>query len=272
MKIGSARFPRGQRTYIAGVINLTPDSFSDGGAVVDPQQAVERARQLVAEGADLIDLGAESARPGAYPISVDTELARLLPALRAVRAAVTVPISVDTYKSDVAGAAVRTGADLINDISGLRADPIMAATVAAFDVPVIIMHRRPFNSPFGGDLWAGVLSELDISLGKAAAARIPADKIILDPGFGFGKTDAQNLALVTGLQHLQARGYPTMLGPARKSTLGRILGLPPAERLEGTIALAVLAVAQGVDWLRIHDVQAVARAVKVADAAVRGAP
>lgn len=272
MIIGNRHFPLGRRTYIVGIINLTPDSFSDGGLVGGPQEAARRAQELVAQGADIIDIGAESTRPGSFPISADAELERLLPALRAVRAAVDVPISVDTYKSDVAALAVRQGADMINDISGLRADPLMAVTAASLEVPVIIMHRRPFNSPFPGDVWPGLLKELDISLEKAAVAGIPREKIILDPGFGFGKTDRQNLDLVMGLGKLRALGYPVLLGPSRKSTLGRLLEEPPLGRVEGTVALAVLAVAQGVDFLRVHDVAAVGKAVRVADAAVRGLP
>ncbi|HLS88162.1 MAG TPA: dihydropteroate synthase [Sphingobacteriaceae bacterium] len=272
MIIGNREFLLGRRTYIAGIINLTPDSFSDGGLVTGPEEAARLARELAAQGADIIDIGAESTRPGSFPISADTELERLLPALRAVRAAVDVPISVDTYKSDVAAVAVRQGADMVNDISGLRADPLMAVTVASLGVPVVIMHRRPFSSPFPGDVWPGLLKELAISLEKAAVAGIPREKIILDPGFGFGKTDRQNLDLVMGLGKLKALGYPVLLGPSRKSTLGRLLQEPPLNRLEGTLALSVLAVAQGVDFLRVHDVASVRKAVRVADVAVRGLP
>ncbi|REJ34959.1 MAG: dihydropteroate synthase [Bacillota bacterium] len=253
-----------------GIINVTPDSFSDGGLCLDPDRAAQRARELVAQGADLLDLGAESTRPGSEPVDAATELARLLPALRAVRRAVDVPISVDTYKARVAEAALREGADLINDISGLSADPDMAPLAAAAGVPVILMHRRPFDDPYPGDVWEDVLDGLGRSIARAEAAGVPRRNLIVDPGFGFGKTDRQNFQLVRELSRLKVFGLPTLLGPSRKSTLGRLLDLPVDQREEATGAVTALAVAQGVDFVRVHDVRAAVRVVRTADAVMRG--
>ncbi|HEY8450028.1 MAG TPA: dihydropteroate synthase [Bacillota bacterium] len=269
LTIGGRTFAFGSRTYIMGVINVTPDSFSDGGLFADPDRAAERAIQLVAEGADLLDLGAESTRPGAQPLDAETERRRLLPALRKVRAAVDVPISIDTYKASVAEAALALGADLINDISGFKADPAMARTVARAGVPVVLMHRRPFDDPYPGNVWDDLIPGLAGSLQLAEAAGIPRDHVIVDPGFGFGKTDRQNLQIVRELSRLRVLGCPVLLGPSRKSTIGRTLDLPVHERVEGTGALVALAVAQGVDVIRVHDVLAMARIARMADAVVR---
>jgi len=270
LRIGGRLFPLGARTYVMGIINVTPDSFSDGGLCLDPDRAAQRARELVAQGADLLDLGAESTRPGSEPVDAATELARLLPALRAVRRAVDVPISVDTYKARVAEAALREGADLINDISGLSADPDMAPLAAAAGVPVILMHRRPFDDPYPGDVWEDVLDGLGRSIARAEAAGVPRRNLIVDPGFGFGKTDRQNFQLVRELSRLKVFGLPTLLGPSRKSTLGRLLDLPVDQREEATGAVTALAVAQGVDFVRVHDVRAAVRVVRTADAVMRG--
>lgn len=270
LQIGGRRFPLGARTYVMGIINVTPDSFSDGGLCLDPDRAAERARRLVAQGADLLDLGAESTRPGSRQVDAATEQARLLPALKAVRQAVDVPISVDTYKAEVAAAALRAGADLINDISGLKADPDMASVAAGAGVPVILMHRRPFDDPYPGDVWEDVLRGLSDSIALAEAAGVARHRLIVDPGFGFGKTDPQNLQLVRELSRLRVFNLPTLLGPSRKSTLGRLLDLPVDEREEATGAVTALAVAQGVDFVRVHDVAAAVRVVRTADAVVRG--
>ncbi|HEX6988616.1 MAG TPA: dihydropteroate synthase [Bacillota bacterium] len=270
LDIGGRRFVLGARTYIMGIVNVTPDSFSDGGRYLDPDRAADWARQLVDQGADLLDLGAESTRPGSRPVDAATELARLLPALAAVRRVVDVPISVDTYKAEVAAAALRAGADLVNDISGLKADPEMAPLVARAGVPVILMHRRPFDDPFPGDVWEDVLDGLGRSVALAEAAGVSRRRMIVDPGFGFGKTDAQIFQLVRDLGGLRVFGLPTLLGPSRKSTLGRLLDLPVDEREEPTGAVAALAVAQGVDFVRVHDVASAVRVVRTADAVVRG--
>lgn len=262
-------FAWGQRTYVMGILNVTPDSFYGASRCLDPQEAAERARRLVAEGADLLDVGAESTRPGADPVPEDEELRRLLPALRAVRAAVDVPIAVDTRKARVAAAALGAGADMVNDVSGLRDDPDMARVVARAGVPVIVMHRRPHGFTDYADLWADVRAGLEESVAIAVRAGVPRERIIVDPGFGFGKSPEQNLELVRGLHRLRDLG-PVLLGPSRKSTIGHVLGgLPPEERLEGTLALVALAVAAGVDVVRVHDVQATVRAARVADAVVR---
>lgn len=267
--IGGSAFPLGRRTYVMGIINVTPDSFSDGGCFDDPGAAAAHAARLEAEGAHLLDIGAESTRPGSAPLDAATELARLIPSLRAVRAAVKLPISVDTYKASVAEAALAEGADMINDISGLKADPPLARVAAEHGVPLVLMHRRPFDDPYPGYVWEDVLAGLAESVAAAEAAGIPRDRLVVDPGFGFGKTTAQNLQLVTGAENLASLGCATMVGPSRKSSIGRILDLPPSERVEGTLALAVLAAARKVDFVRVHDVKETVRALKVADAAVR---
>lgn len=255
-----------------GIINVTPDSFSDGGRYNSPEAAADHAARLQAGGAHLLDIGAESTRPGSKPLDTATELERLIPSLRAVRAAVDIPISVDTYKAAVAEAALAEGADMINDISGLKADPDLARVAAEHGVPLVLMHLRPFNDPYPGEVWEDVLAGLGESVAAAEAAGIPRDRIIVDPGFGFGKTTAQNLQLITGAQKMAPLQCPTMVGPSRKRSIGHILDLPPSERLEGTLALAVLAAAQGVDFIRVHDVAQVVRALKVADAALRPDP
>lgn len=267
--VGGREFLLGVRTYIMGVINVTPDSFSDGGLYLDPDAAAERARQMVAEGADLIDIGAESTRPGSVPLDEAVEVQRLLPALKKVRAAVEVPISVDTYKARVAKAALEAGADMINDISGLKADPHMAAVAARAGVPVVVMHRRPFDDPYPGNVWDDIIPSLRDSIAMAVAAGVSRDAIIVDPGFGFGKTDAQNLQIVRELAQLRVLDCPVLLGPSRKSTIGRTLQLPVDQRVEGTAAIVALAVAQGVDFVRVHDVLSMTRCAQMADAVTR---
>lgn len=267
--IGQREFPLGVRTYIVGVINITPDSFSDGGLYLDPGAAAERAQQLVQEGADIIDIGAESTRPGSLPLDAEEELKRLLPALRKVRAAVSVPLSVDTYKSVVASAALAEGADMVNDISGLMADPNMASVIAQAGAPAILMHRRPFTDPYPGNVWDDIIPYLERSIHMAVEAGIPREQIVVDPGFGFGKTDRQNLQIVRELGRLRVLDCPVLLGPSRKSTIGRTLELPVNELVEGTAAIVALAIAQGVDFVRVHDVQAIARCARMADAVIR---
>lgn len=266
--VGGREFPLGVRTYIVGIINVTPDSFSDGGCI-DPDAAAQRAREMVAQGADMIDIGAESTRPGSVPLPEETEKKRLLPALERVRKAVDVPISVDTYKAGVAAAALAAGAELVNDISGFTADPKMAGVVAAAQVPAILMHWRPFDDPFPGNVWDDIIPKLRQSIELAQAAGIPKQSLIVDPGFGFGKTDAQNLQIVRELSRLKVLGCPVLLGPSRKSTIGRTLGLPTDQRVEGTAALVALAIAQGVDFIRVHDVLVMKRCADMADAVVR---
>jgi dihydropteroate synthase len=262
-------FQWGARTYVMGILNLTPDSFSGDGLGDDVGRAVEQARVMAAEGADLLDLGAESTRPGSAPVDTATERRRLLPALCAVREAVDIPLSVDTYKAEVAADALAAGADMLNDVWGLQRDPAMASVAAEAGAPVIAMHNQE-GTDYPGGLMETISAFLRRSLAVAVQAGLPEGHVILDPGIGFGKTWIQNLEVLRRLSELRALGRPLLVGTSRKSTIGRILDLPADQRLEGTAATVALSIAQGADIVRVHDVQAMVRAARVADAIVRG--
>jgi dihydropteroate synthase len=254
-----------------GIINVTPDSFSDGGAFLDPGKAAEHGLGLACAGADVLDVGGESTRPGSLPVSEDEELRRVLPVIRMLRAKTSVLLSVDTTKAAVARAALDAGADIVNDTSGLRFDPEMAPVVARSGAAVILMHmkgvpRTMQESPHYDDLLGEVRSFLAQRIQEAETAGIPSDRIIVDPGIGFGKTAEHNLILLNRLDALQELGRPVCVGFSRKAFIGRVLGLPPEERLEGTIAAAVLSVSRGARILRVHDVGPVAKAVRLAEA------
>ena len=252
-----------------GIVNATPDSFSGDGVGADAEKAAELARAFEAAGADLVDVGAESTRPGAAPVDPAEELARALPAVAAVRAATTLPVSIDTRRAAVAAAALDAGADLVNDIDGLRGDPDMAGTVAARGAALVAMHNQRGRAP--GDPVANVRAGWRESLRLAREAGIDEGRVILDPGFGFGWTAEESLELVRRLRELTAEGPPVLLGPSRKSALGLALGGAPAhERLEGTAAAVAIAIANGVDVVRVHDVAAMRRVAAVADAIARG--
>lgn len=260
------------RPLVMGVLNVTPDSFSDGGRFAKPAQAVERAFQLVGEGADLLDVGGESTRPGSEPVTVEEELARVIPVIERLAGRVGVPLSIDTTKSDVAAAAIKAGAEIVNDISGGKLDPEMAYVVAETKAHWILGHIRGTprdmqDNPVYGDVVAEVGDEL---MGLAAVAEekgVARDAILVDPGIGFGKTLDHNLSLLRHLDELVAKGRPVCVGTSRKGFLGKLLGgAPPEDRLEGTAATAALAVAAGVAVIRAHDVKAIARVVSVAAA------
>lgn len=274
----------GSRTYIMAILNVTPDSFSGDGLGRDVAQAVVRARQAVEAGADLLDVGGESTRPGAEPVSAAEEIARVVPVIRALRERLDLPISVDTSKAAVAEAALDAGADLVNDVWAFRADLGMAELVARRGVPVILMHNRmtpdavrldpAFGAHYAGvdydDLVPDVCRELMASVAQGRAAGVVDAQIILDPGLGFGKTPEQNLVLLDRLDALRELGFPVLAGPSRKSFLGKVLGgLPPTERVEATAAAVAIAIARGADLVRVHDVQAMVRVARVADAIVR---
>jgi len=280
--IGKSTFAWGTRTYLMGILNVTPDSFSGDGLLQEDQEETPLARGLrfVSEGADILDVGAESTRPGAAPIDSETEIARLVPVIRSLRAVTDIPISVDTYKADVARAALDAGADMVNDVWGLRMDPDMAPLVAKRQVPIVIMHNRskPRNATqeerLGGryvgmhydDLVGDVLRELCAQIDRARQAGIADGQIIVDPGIGFGKTVEQNLELLRRTSSFAELGYPVLLGPSRKSFIGYTLDLPQEERLEGTAAAVAIGIAQGADIIRVHDVQAMSRVARMADA------
>lgn len=267
-----------------GILNITPDSFSDDGlAVRGVEAALEQARLFAAAGADILDVGGESTRPGAEVVSVEEELARVLPVMQALVRELDVPISIDTYKAKVAAAALNTGASLVNDVWGLRADPALGRMVAERGVPVILMHNRsnPANAELraqlGGryvgveyeNLLGDVKRELLESVAIARKAGIADHNIIVDPGIGFGKTVEQNLELLNRCGELRELGYPLLVGPSRKSFIGYTLDLPPDQRVEGTAAAVAIAIARGADIVRVHDVEQLARVVKMTDAITR---
>jgi dihydropteroate synthase len=277
----------GTRTYIMGIINVTPDSFSGDGLLRRHDTlplALEQARRFVAAGADILDIGGESTRPGAAEVGEEEELERVVPVIGAlVRENLNAVISVDTYKASVAQAALDTGAHWINDVWGLRADPRMAGVAARSGAPVILMHNRskPGNARLqarlGGryegieyaDLIADVCRELMESVEIARAAGVRDEKIILDPGIGFGKSVEQNLELLNRLDEIRALGFPVLLGPSRKSFIGYTLNLPPEQRAEGTAAAVAVGIARGADIIRVHDVEMMARVARMTDAIVR---
>lgn len=256
-----------------GIINVTPDSFSDGGLYFNKEKAVDRGLELAEEGADIIDIGGESTRPGSDFISTEEELMRTVPVISALRKKTDVLISVDTTKSEVAEAALDKGADIINDISSFRFDPKMLSLAAQKDIPVILMHMKgtPKNmqlNPFYEDLLAEIRGFLEERIATAQAYGIKKEKIIIDPGIGFGKSHKDNLTLIKSLKFLEPIDRPILIGISRKSFIGKILSLPSQERTEGTIASAVLSIINGAHILRVHDVEAVKRAVLVTEAII----
>ena len=272
-RIGTTTFAWGERTFVMGILNVTPDSFSGDGLIQggDPvAAAVGRARRMVDEGADLLDIGGESTRPGHAPVDAAEEIGRVIPVLAAVREALpATPLSIDTTKTVVAEAALAAGADLLNDTWGTGPDPDMAALAASHRVPLIVMHNRA--EARYDDVVREVVADLATALERAEGAGVPPGSLIVDPGIGFGKTADHNVALLRDLAALKPLGRPILLGTSRKSTLGRILGgLPSEDRLEGTLATTALGIAAGVDIVRVHDVLANVRAARVSDAIVRG--
>ena len=258
----------GYRTYLMGIINLSPDSFSGDGLGNDRPAIVEQALRFQEAGADFLDVGAESTRPGARPIDPAQELELLIPALEALAPAVTVPVSVDTYKSEVARQALASGAQIINDVWGLKADPAVAQVAAAAGAPLILMHNQPTRQY--RQLLPDIFASLRRSVDLATQAGISADNIILDPGIGFGKTPDHNLEILRRLAEFKELGYPLLVGTSRKSTIGYVLDLPVGQRLEGTAATVALSIAGGADIVRVHDVQEMRRVCRMSDAVVRG--
>ena len=257
----------GRRTYVMGIINLAPDSFSGDGLAGDVSAAAEQARRMAAEGADMLDVGAESTRPGSMPVAASAEAERLLPALEAICRTVQIPVSVDTYKAAVARRAISAGASLVNDVWGLLADGNMARVIAEAAVPAILMHNR--REARYDDLVPDVITGLRRIAGIASAAGIADHNVILDPGIGFGKTADHNLELLRRLPELRQLGYPLLLGVSRKSTIGRVLGLPVDDRVEGTAAAVAMSIAGGANIVRVHDVKEMTRVARMTDAIVR---
>jgi len=257
----------GARTYVMGIINLTPDSFSGDGLCADVESAVELALRFQEEGADILDIGAESTRPGHEKISIDEELNRLIPSLEAVAKRVNLPISVDTYKAAVAKRAVDAGAVIINDIWGLKAESNLAQVAADTGAGLVLMHNQTGTKYV--DLIPDIVSSLRDSVGTALEAGVLRENIIIDPGIGFGKNPDQNLEVLNRLNQLTEVGCPILTGTSRKSTLGLLLDLPPDQRVEGTAATVSLSIVRGADIVRVHDVKEMVRICRVTDAVVR---
>lgn len=266
------------RTVIVGILNVTPDSFSDGGMYTAMDVAVEQAAWMVVNGADVIDIGGESTRPGALEVPLEEELRRTIPVIEALVQRCDVPISIDTRKAEVARQACRAGAVMVNDVSAMTHDPDMADVVAEFGATVCLMHMRGTpqtmqQDPRYDDVVREVRDYLAARAEYAMSRGIPRERIIVDPGFGFGKTLAHNLELLRHLRQIAELGFPVLAGTSRKSMLGVLLnGAPPNERLEGTAATVALAIANGASLVRVHDVREMARVARVADAVVRGLP
>ena len=271
---GGYSFPLGGRTLVMGVLNVTPDSFSDGGRYDTFEGARERALAMTREGADIIDIGGESTRPEAEALSLDEELERTIPVIESVAGEIGVPVSIDTYKSDVARSALDAGASIVNDISGLRFDPGMTPLVAERDVPVVIMHmqgtpRDMQKNPTYDDVVGDIMRFLRARAGLAIDGGVKRERIIVDPGMGFGKTLEHNLEIIRRLDEFRSLGYPLLLGTSRKSFIGAVLDRPADERLLGSAATVALAIARGADLVRVHDVKEMVEVVKMADAIVR---
>jgi dihydropteroate synthase len=257
-----------------GVLNVTPDSFSDGGEFLPEEKALARALEMERAGADLIDVGAESTRPGAKPVSKEEELKRLLPVLLKLRQLLKIPISIDTTKPEVAQTALEAGAEIINDVDGLNATPEMAEVVRRFEAGLILMHRRGTSETMQhetqyGDVVEEVFGELEGSYHELLASGVASEQVVLDPGIGFSKTAEQNLELLAGLRRFRSSGRPVLVGPSRKSFIGALIEKTPAERDWGSAASVALAIAQGADLVRVHNVEAMRDVVNVAEAMVK---
>ena len=261
----------GRRTLVMGILNLTPDSFSGDGLPPDPDRALDRARALAAAGAHVLDLGGESTRPGAETVPVDVELARVVPAVERIARELPIPISIDTRKAPVATAALAAGATIVNDVSGLGFDPPLAAAAARSGAALIVGHWRPRRDEDPPDLIEWVATGLTESVRRAHTAGVARTQLVVDPGLGFAKPPPWSIEIIRRASELRARlGLPLLIGASRKGFVGRVLNLPVDDRLEGSLATAVLAAANGADMVRVHDVPEAARAVKMADAVVRG--
>ena len=270
-RAGNTEFRWGEKTYVMGIVNMSADSFSGDGIGPDVGRAAEQALRMVADGADIIDVGGESTRPGTKPLSIDDaepELKLIIPVIKRLAREVKVPISVDTYRSRVASLALEAGATILNDIWGLKKDPSLAKLAAQAKVPIILMANQR-EDPTKVGIVAKVISYLEEGIQTALAAGVPPENIIIDPGCGFGKTLEQNLELVNRLADLKALGKPILLGTSRKSMIGLILDLPADQRLEGNLAITAIGIANGADIVRVHDVKQTVLVCKMSDAVIR---
>ena len=267
MKIGNKEFILGERTYVMGILNVTPDSFSDGGKYNEVELALKKAEELINNGADIIDVGGESTRPNHTAVGIEEEINRVVPIIKAIKAKFDIPISIDTYKARTAEEAIKAGADLINDVWGFQKDKDMAKVAAKYDVPCILMHNReeiPYNN---------IIKDMKLDLCKSISiaqdAGVNRDNIILDPGIGFAKTYEENLIVMNHLEELKEFNLPILLGTSRKSMIGITLDLPVDQRVEGTVATTVLGIMKGCDFVRVHDVLENKRACEMTDAIIR---
>jgi dihydropteroate synthase len=264
MKIGNKEFDLKNHAYVMGILNVTPDSFSDGGKWNDKGRAMRHTQEMIEQGATIIDIGGESTRPGYTLISDEEEISRVVPMIEMVKKNFDVPVSIDTYKSRVAEAALDAGADLVNDIWGLKYDPDLAGVIARKNAPCCLMHNR--KEPDYTDFIADFLKDMQETIDIAKKAGIADENIILDPGVGFGKTYENNLEIINKLECMHALGYPILLGTSRKSVIGLTLDLPADQRMEGTVATTVIGVMKGVAFVRVHDVKENYRALKMTEA------
>jgi len=258
----------GSRTYIMGILNVTPDSFSDGGEFIGLEEALAQVSKMIGDGADIIDVGGESTRPGFTPISIEEEISRVVPVIKAIKDYFDITVSLDTSKAEVAKAGLEAGADLINDVWGLLKDNKLAEVIASYNVPVVLMHNQE-DGNYSDDIIREIRKSLRRSIRIALKAGIKKESIILDPGIGFGKTQEQNREVLARLGELNTIGYPLLLGTSRKSIIGSILDLPPKERVEGTLATSTIGISLGADILRVHDVKENKRVALVTDKIVR---
>ncbi len=271
MSVGGRTFDLGSRTYVMGVLNVTPDSFYDGGRYLEPKNAVEQAVKLEQEGADFLDVGAESTRPGAKPVPAREQISRLRPVLKELRRKVKIPLSIDTTNAEVARMALDAGCHMVNDISGFGFDPGMAKLVAVTGVPCVVMHMRGTprtmqKNPRYRNLMQEIITRLKEAIDRAGQVGVKPEQIIVDPGIGFGKKLEHNLEILRRLTELRSLGRPILVGPSRKSFIAGVTGLEPQERLEGTLAAVVLAAQRGANIVRVHDVREAVRALRVVDA------
>lgn len=263
----------GTRTVVVGVLNITPDSFSDGGQNFQPARAIDRALEMESEGADIVEVGGESTRPGSARISVDEELSRVVPVLKALAGRLRVPIAIDTYKSEVAAAAVALGASIINDVSALRFDPAVADVAAREHAVLVLMHMRGEPATMqkiepSADIFSEIESDLITAIQVAESRGVERNQIVIDPGIGFGKTLEQNLAIINHLDRFESLGLPVMIGTSRKTFIGRLTGRPEGDRLSGTAASVAVAILRGAHIVRVHDVRQLVEVARITDAIV----
>ncbi|MDB2151816.1 dihydropteroate synthase [Clostridium butyricum] len=252
MKIGNKEFKLGERTYVMGILNATPDSFSDGGKFNEVEIALKRVEEMISQGADIIDVGGESTRPNFTVVEVDDEINRVVPIIKAIKEKFDITVSIDTYKAKTAEAAIKAGADIINDVWGFKKDKNMASVAAKYDVPCILMHNRE-DKPYE-NLMEDVKNDLMESIKIAMDAGVKKENIILDPGIGFAKTYEENLIVMKNVKEIRDMGYPVLLGTSRKSMIGNTLNLPVDQRVEGTLVTTVMGIMSGCEFIRVHDV------------------